>query len=222
MEWFSEPNASLVSDTESFDPDIVILEPDFVDSMGIRFAEDFLTDLGVPVVALAHQPNRESLTRIQCMPCVDAVMTGMDTSQELQFRLEWAVEKHIAYQNVSQERNLLRQALDRALQKTAFYVKSESRYVKLHAEEILSVEALKDYVIIHTLDEQFTLHTTMKEMERKLPEERFARVHRSHIVHFHKISLIDGGAYLHMEGGRMRIPIGASYKNLLYQRLNFL
>ena len=46
------------------------------------------------------------------------------------------------------------------------YVKSNSKLVKVQNSNILFVEALKDYVIIHTDKERFTIHSTMKDIEK--------------------------------------------------------
>ena len=71
------------------------------------------------------------------------------------------------------------------------FVKSNSRLVKLNTVDIYFVEALKDYVVINTLGSRFTIHSTMKDIERKLPDPQFLRVHRSFIVRLDKIATIE-------------------------------
>lgn len=99
------------------------------------------------------------------------------------------------------------------------YVKSNSKLVKVQNEKILFIEALKDYVTLNTLTEKYTIHSTMKDIEKKLPEEFFIRVHRSFIINLKKISSIDG-SLVHIENHSKPIPIGGSYKEKLYNRLN--
>lgn len=99
------------------------------------------------------------------------------------------------------------------------YVKSNSRLVKVQNENILFVEALKDYVIIHTQDERFTIHSTMKDIEKKLPSDMFMRVHRSYILNLKKIKSIDSSIVI-LENSDKKVPIGGSYKDDLFQRLN--
>ena len=99
------------------------------------------------------------------------------------------------------------------------YVKSNSKLVKVQNSNILFVEALKDYVIIHTEKERFTIHSTMKDIEKKLPEDIFMRVHRSYILNLNKINSIDS-SIVNIEKSDKKIPIGGSYKDSLFKRLN--
>lgn len=99
------------------------------------------------------------------------------------------------------------------------YVKSNSKLVKVQNLNILFVEALKDYVIIHTDKERFTIHSTMKNIEKKLPEDIFMRVHRSYILNLNKINSIDS-SIVNIEKSDKKIPIGGSYKDSLFKRLN--
>lgn len=99
------------------------------------------------------------------------------------------------------------------------YVKSNSKLVKVQNSNILFVEALKDYVIIHTENERFTIHSTMKDIEKKLPEETFMRIHRSFILNLNKINSIDS-SIVNIENSDKKIPIGGSYREGLFKRLN--
>jgi len=106
-----------------------------------------------------------------------------------------------------------------SLSKEFIYVKSNSKLVKVENTNILFVEALKDYVIIHTVKEKYTIHSTMKDIEKKLPNESFMRVHRSFILNLKKIKSIDSSLVL-IEESDKKVPIGGSYKDDLFKRLN--
>ena len=99
------------------------------------------------------------------------------------------------------------------------YVRTDSKIVKLSYSDILYVEALADYVMINTTTSRHIVHSTMKGMEKKLPSELFARVHRSYIVNLPKVDQIKD---LHVVVQEKEIPIGASYKDKFMKRLNFL
>jgi DNA-binding LytR/AlgR family response regulator len=106
-----------------------------------------------------------------------------------------------------------------AISREFIYVKSNSRLVKVQNTNILFVEALKDYVIIHTRNEKYTIHSTMKDIDKKLPEDIFMRVHRSYILNLKKIKSIEGNIVL-LEDSDKKVPIGGSYKDDLYEKLN--
>ena len=99
------------------------------------------------------------------------------------------------------------------------YVKADSKIVRLDLNNILFVEALSDYVIINTPEKKLIVHSTMKGMEKKLPDSDFARVHRSYIVNMKKIDTIQDMMIIMPN---KQIPIGASYKSKFLERLNFL
>jgi two-component system LytT family response regulator len=56
-----------------------------------------------------------------------------------------------------------------------FYIQCESKgkIIKLNYDDIIFVEALKNYVSIHTADNKHLTYLTLKEMEGSLPPNRF-------------------------------------------------
>lgn len=109
------------------------------------------------------------------------------------------------------------------------FVKQEHKLVRVHTEDIRYVEALGDYVNIYTSRERYTVYSTMKELETKLPVREFARIHRKYIVCLDRIMAIEGDA-VQIDTGRSHdratipalIPIGNSYKAILLGRLNLI
>jgi DNA-binding LytR/AlgR family response regulator len=102
---------------------------------------------------------------------------------------------------------------------TEIFVKSNSRYHKVSFDEILYVEALADYVLIHTNSTRHVVYSTMKAIEEKLSGSSFMRIHRSFIVNRDKIQQIDGGSLV--VNGK-QIPISKTYQDQLFESLNFL
>lgn len=101
------------------------------------------------------------------------------------------------------------------------YVKSNSRLIKVLNTDIQYIEALKDYVTIHTKQDKYTIHSTMKDIALKLPESNFLRIHRSFIVNLKKIKAIEL-PNLVLEDSQVVLPIGGSYKEDLFDKLNLV
>ena len=99
------------------------------------------------------------------------------------------------------------------------YVKSDSRLVRIQLAQIYFIEALADYVIFNTEKGKFIVHHTMKGIEKKLPESMFTRIHRSYIVNLAQVDLIED---MSVVINKKHMPIGASYKERLFERLNLL
>lgn len=109
------------------------------------------------------------------------------------------------------------------------FVKQDQRLVRVTTADLQYVEALGDYVNLHTTRERLTVYGTMKDLETKLPIRDFIRVHRKYIVRLDRIMAIEGDAAL-LDNVRdagvarppVRVPIGNSYKVGLLGRLNLM
>lgn len=99
------------------------------------------------------------------------------------------------------------------------FVKDNGILKKLNVEDILYLEAMGDYVKVHTPQKFHVLHSTLKSIEEKLPPTKFIRVHRSYIVALQKIDFIQDGV---ISIGKASIPVAETYKSALSKRLNLL
>jgi DNA-binding LytR/AlgR family response regulator len=99
------------------------------------------------------------------------------------------------------------------------FIKTDSKLVQLKFKSILWVEALGNYVRVHTQQEKHTVLTTMKELQAKLPNKDFLRVQRSFIVRLDQIKSIEDNYIIIND---KEIHIGKSYKDELTNRLNLL
>ncbi len=107
--------------------------------------------------------------------------------------------------------------------KNEIFIKKDSSLIKLKYEDILWIEAMENYVIVNTYDDKYTIHFTMKSIEKKLPASKFLRVHRSYIINKSSINLIeDNSIIISVESGKKTIPIGKSYKEKLMNDLNLM
>jgi DNA-binding LytR/AlgR family response regulator len=99
------------------------------------------------------------------------------------------------------------------------FIKIDHKLVRIILADIMYIEALADYVIVHTADARYTVLSTMKAMETKLPPKLFARTHRSFIIRLDKILSIEENV---VTLASKSIPISRSYKANIMQRLNLL
>lgn len=97
------------------------------------------------------------------------------------------------------------------------FVRHNGRMEKLLLEDILYIEADRNYCTLVTKLTKHVLTNTLKTMEEKLPKFSFVRVHRSFIINISKLDILADG---HLEIGRKVIPIGKSHRELLLHRLH--
>lgn len=92
------------------------------------------------------------------------------------------------------------------------FIKTDGEYRNIDFDQILYVEGMKDYVLIHleSETEPIVTHMTMKAIEEKLPSDMFMRVHRSYIVALDKITAIDSCEDILID--RISVPVSDSYR----------
>jgi len=73
-----------------------------------------------------------------------------------------------------------------------FFVKADGGLVKIFYEEILFIEASKEYVKIVTKEKSVVTYHTLSGLEEKLPAGKFYRIHRSYIVNIKAVSSVEG------------------------------
>jgi DNA-binding LytR/AlgR family response regulator len=101
----------------------------------------------------------------------------------------------------------------------SIYINIDKRLIKIEIEDIFYIKANGDYIFIKTEKENFTVHTTLKKMEEKLPKSIFIKAHRSYIINKQKIIDIKNHTILL---GNDIIPIGKKHRNDLLNNINLL
>lgn len=73
-----------------------------------------------------------------------------------------------------------------------FFVKSNNRIEKIFYEDLVCVEAMLNYIILHTSNGKLIVYHTLKGVAEQLPENIFIKVHKSFIINLNKIKSIEG------------------------------
>lgn len=80
--------------------------------------------------------------------------------------------------------------IQKSIKKLSFSFKSNGTTILLSHDDIIYVTASNKSTIIHTPDKDFTASQLMKDLEIKLPSDKFIRIHRKYMVNITKISHI--------------------------------
>jgi len=99
------------------------------------------------------------------------------------------------------------------------FLKVGKGQTKIFLKDILYIEGLKDFIKVHTPQKVFVVSERLSYMEDKLPENKFARVHKSYIVALDKIKSVQTEQVLI---GDISIPVGRVYKNEFLKKVPFL
>ncbi len=99
------------------------------------------------------------------------------------------------------------------------FIRDSNIVRRLKLEDILFAEAMGDYVKLHTSQKFFAVHSSLKNVEERLPPAKFLRVHRSYIVAIARIDSIQDGDLI-MNG--KPVPVADAYRAALNKKLNIL
>ena len=85
-------------------------------------------------------------------------------------------------------------------------VPTGNRIVFVNFDEIDWIQAADQYVIVHVAGKEHLMRESLQRLAARLPRERFAQIHRSHIVNLSKVKEVrrlgNGDAEITLAGGR--------------------
>ncbi|HEV7231818.1 MAG TPA: response regulator [Bacteroidia bacterium] len=204
---------------EEHRPDIILMDIMLKGDMsGIEAADQIRKRLNIPIIFLTAYADESTLSKAKITEPYGYIIKPFKEI-DLRTTIEMALYKHQKEDEVKKERDFLYSIVENKDAKDIIFVKSNSRLVKVRTKDIYFVEALKDYVVINTSNARYTIHSTMKDIERKLSPNEFIRVHRSFIVRIDKIVAIEQPNLI-LEDEKKPIPIGGSYKDDLSKKIN--
>ncbi len=96
-----------------------------------------------------------------------------------------------------------------------FFVKSGKQVHKIEYDAICYLEALKEYIAIHTETEKILVYKRMKEVAEQLPPQ-FIRIHNSYIVNLRHIRNIE--SHLVTVKGEC-LPVSNGYRAIFQERI---
>jgi DNA-binding LytR/AlgR family response regulator len=97
-----------------------------------------------------------------------------------------------------------------------FFIKANNKLVKVSFSDILFIEALQNYVVVHTQEKKLITYLTFKSVEEYLPSSQFIKVHKSFIVSATKIDSIEGND---IRIDQHHIPISRNLKDEVMDKL---
>ncbi|MDR5589966.1 LytTR family DNA-binding domain-containing protein [Christiangramia sp. SM2212] len=106
-----------------------------------------------------------------------------------------------------------------AILKDRIFVRSHDKMVRIALSDIHYIEADRNYCKVYTKSKKFLLVCTLKEVDDKLKDKRFLRIHRSYIVN---ISHIDEIGSNHVVISSHALPLSKTMRPELFQHLQVI
>ena len=119
----------------------------------------------------------------------------------------------VTHPNVARPEVLIK-SIDPA--KGFFFVKGDKKHHQIDVADILFIEAFGNYTKLYLPQEVILVHEKISDLEAKLANHNFLRVHKSFLIAIHKIKLVEGNT-LHVPG--YRVPVGQTYRSRITELL---
>lgn len=191
-------------------PDIILMDINLKGKMnGIETVSAIQNKKDIPIIYLTANSDEATFSKArETRP--RAFITKPYNKLNLQRTIALVVEQLGEYKNsqtITAEVEIMNDRI---------FVRHNGKMEKLLFEDILYLEADRNYCTIKTTAAAHVLSSTLKTMEEKLPASQFIRVHRSYMVNISKLDVVADG---HLEIGRKVIPLGKSHKEMLMSRI---
>lgn len=210
-----------IKNARELSPDIIIMDIMLKGEInGIEASEIIRKEQNIPIIFLTAYADENTLSKAKITEPYAYIIKPFKEI-DLHTSIEMALYKHGKELEILKERDMLYNIVENKDNSDYIFVKSKSRLIKLNTNDVIYIEALKDYVVINTPSTRYTIHSTMKDIQKKMPEDKFLRVHRSYIINLNKISEIESPNII-LEDNNKIIPIGGSYKENLLSKINLI
>lgn len=90
------------------------------------------------------------------------------------------------------------------------FVKSDRKYIKLLLDDIVFIEGMKDYVMVHTVSDRYPVAMNLKSFHSNLPGSKFARVNRSNVINVKYVTEISNN---HVVIPNRQFSIGRTFRD---------
>ncbi|NDP26940.1 MAG: response regulator transcription factor [Flavobacterium sp.] len=195
-------------------PDIILMDINLKGDLdGIEVVNLIQKEYKIPIIYLTANSDEANFNRAKATnpyAFVSKPFKKLDLQRAIELTLIRIQEEQNSEKNVdlaSQEPFILSDCI---------FIRSHDKMVKVCINNILYIEAERNYCKIHCKDKEHLLVMTLKDIEEKLISNTLLRIHRSFIVN---LSHIDEIATSHVVIAKKAIPLSADLKKKLLQHI---
>lgn len=190
------------------DVDLIFLDIQMPGLTGLEFARQ-IPGKGMVIFTTAYSEYAIDSYEVDA---IDYLVKPIDPA-----RFDRAVEKARSYANLLAGMDSKEEESQQpTVSSDHLVVKADRRFMRLKFNDILFIEGLKDYVVIHTPNRKIVTRLTIKGMEDLLPIATFIRVNKSYIANLDHIDAFDNNDIFI---GDHEISIGQSFRPSVLARL---
>lgn len=209
---------SALPKVQSAQPDIVLLDIDLAGkTTGIELGHQINQKLPTPIIYITSFADSNTFRQASYTHPYAYLTKPVET-----FALQSSIELAIQHLNLQEDEEPTNQWESDIFFRNCFFVKIGQKLVKIQPEEVLYIEVSGNrYCQVVTADRKAHIRSTLNEIQQKLSPSPFIRVHRSYLINpLHLEAIHEGNQALLI--GTQEIPLGKTYKENFYDKLNRL
>ena len=190
--------------------DLVLLDINLPVMSGLEVVENLET---LPYIIFTTAYDRHAIKAFE-IGAVDYLLKPYSEK-----RFHHAIEKVLKAIDAKKSFNF-----NKDVKKFGLSFKAEEKYYLMPHKDIIYISSHKKHVIIHTTEKDYESLLLLKDLEQKIPQEIFCRMHKQFIVNLYYISHIQyfvGGRYTVFlkDDEETSLPIGRKYLPPLKMKL---
>lgn len=187
-------------------PDILLLDIYLKGDLdGIELAHIIQKEFKIPIIYLTANADDVHFNRAKTTNPY-AFISKPFKKLDLQHAIELTILR------IQEEKKLEVNELDTFVMSDSIFVRSHDKMIKININDILYIEAERNYCKIHCKEKELLIVSTLKDLEEKLNVKNLMRIHRSFIINMHHIDEI---ATSHLVIAKKAIPVSTELKKQL-------
>ena len=187
-------------------PDLILLDIRLEDDTdGVMLANDINKLYRIPFIYLTSNADPMTINRVKRTYPAGFIVKPF-SEKELQSNIEIALFNRKISNSPSMSGD-------------SFFIKHGNSLVKINIKDLLFVQADDNYSKIVTRKQEYLVSMTLKKVVEKVNSDKFVRIHRSNYVNIAHIDSIQDNYVII---GKHKLPIGRSYHNDFFNRINKL
>jgi DNA-binding LytR/AlgR family response regulator len=200
----------VLSEIRQHIPDIILMDINLKGDLdGIEVVKLIQKEFKIPVIYLTANSDKVHFEKAKATNPY-AFISKPFKKLDLQRAIELSLVR--IQKEQQSEKNLELVSDEPYILSDCIFVRSHDKMVKVCINNILYIEAERNYCKIHCKEKEHLIVTTLKYLQEKLPSNSLMRIHRSFIVNLHHIDEI---ATNHVVIGKKAIPLSAELKKEL-------
>ena len=206
-----------LKNVKSFDPDLALLDIHLKGDMsGIDVAQIISDQYAFPFIYLSAYSDTNTFEEAKVTK-PHAYLVKPFNEKELRLAIELALFSYSKngdppdVQSKNEQQDFLL--------RNAVFVKEGDHFVKVLLKDILYIEAFGSYCKLYSGGRMFTIACNLNKITQKISEAEFVRIHRSYVANLQHVSGINGDQ---IEIGGVHLPVSATYKKMMMERLRLV